>query len=300
MSTPTKVTAIHKGIDPMKIAIASGKGGTGKTLIASSLAQIFASPGTVLLDTDVEEPNTGLFLCHKAEGQTTVYRPVARIDSDRCIHCGICAEICQFNALVVLPSQVLVFDELCHSCSACKKLCPNEAVYEESHPIGTIERASFENDAVLFTGRLNIGETQSVPLIKAVKECGQDADLVLVDCPPGTTCPMIEAIRSSDYCILVTEPSPFGLHDLELSLEACSMVDVPCGILINRDRGDSKAVYELADQYGVAVIGVIPYSESLARTYAKGQSPLTKFPLLKSILEDLMKTCKEALSCKKS
>ena len=240
----------------MKIAIASGKGGTGKTLVATGIAQSFASAQTVLVDADVEEPNANLFIPHTKIGTREISRPVPRIDPELCNYCGYCAEICQFNALVVLPEQVMVFDELCHSCGACEFLCPQHAIYEEEHPIGVIEEARFD-EAVLLTGRLAVGEAQSPPLIKAVKEQAGDAELVLVDCPPGTTCPMVEAISGCDYCLLVTEPTPFGLHDLVFSLQACDMVNVPCSILINRDRGDSLNVAELASQYQAPIIGKI-------------------------------------------
>lgn len=283
----------------MKIAIASGKGGTGKTLVATGIAQSFAGAQTVLVDADVEEPNAGLFIPHTRTGTREISRPVPRIDPELCNYCGYCAEICQFNALVVLPEQVMVFDELCHSCGACEFLCPQHAIYEEEHPIGVIEEARF-NEAVLLTGRLAVGEAQSPPLIKAVKEQAGDAELVLVDCPPGTTCPMVEAISDCDHCILVTEPTPFGLHDLALSLQACDMVNVPCSILINRDRGDSLNVAELAAQYQAPIIGRIPYNEDLARAYARGENPTTVFPELETIWQDVIAACKEAVSCKKS
>ena len=203
----------------MQIAVASGKGGTGKTLVSTCLLRVLGDKNSVLIDTDVEEPNAGLVLLQPAQKTTPVSRLVPDIDSRVCNLCGECAQICNFNALVVLSDKVLVFNELCHSCGACAYLCPQRAIKEIEHPIGVIEEAQLPGYGTLLTGRLNVGEAQSPPLIKATKSQKATSALRIVDCPPGTTCAMIESISDSDYCLLVTEPTPFGLHDLELSLK---------------------------------------------------------------------------------
>ena len=279
----------------MQIAIASGKGGTGKTFLATCLVRYLKDRHPVVIDADVEEPNTGLHLPHEVVARFPVHRPVPSVDYDHCTFCGKCAEICRFNALVVSREVVLVYKELCHSCGACSFLCPERAIKEEPHLIGTIEEARLKTPepGKLFTGRLIIGEAQSPPLIKAVKARGTKAPIRIVDCPPGTTCPMIEAIHGADYCILITEPTPFGLHDLELSLEACQMLDVPAGLVINRYQGDPGEIHSLAEKFKVPILGLIPFSMALARSYARGEDPMQVLPELEEITARIFTQVKE-------
>ncbi len=279
----------------MQIAIASGKGGTGKTLLATCLVKVLAEQNPVLIDTDVEEPNAGLVLNPQFLELTVVNRLVPEIDIQTCTMCGKCADICKFNALVVLTNKVLVFNELCHSCGACAYLCPQASIKEQNHPIGVIEEANLPGYGTLLTGRLTIGEAQSPPLIKATKSKHKEANLRIVDCPPGTTCAMIEAIRGSDFCLLVTEPTPFGLHDLELSLEAVGLLGIPGGLVINRWQGEDRDLLALSVKTGVPILARIPFSSELARAYMQDEDPLEAMPSLQIILTDIINQVKEAL-----
>lgn len=271
----------------MKIAIASGKGGTGKTLLTSCLARVLAPEQPVVVDADVEEPNAGLMLSHTIEHNKTATRPVPFIDADVCNRCGICARVCNFNALLVTPEKVLIFNELCHSCGACSYFCPQDAISETEYSIGTIEESHILSGGVLLSGTLNVGEAQSTPLIRAVKKQIGSGQLVLVDCPPGTTCPMIEAIRGSDYCVLVTEPTPFGAHDLKLSIKACKILGISCGLVINRFRGEDQGIAAIAQQEQVNILARIPFSHEMAGAYARGEDPLKAFKPLKDIVTEL-------------
>jgi MinD superfamily P-loop ATPase len=280
----------------MQIAVASGKGGTGKTLLSTCLIKVLADDDAVLIDADVEEPNAGLAFMQPVFKMSVVNRPVPEIDPEYCTLCGVCATICNFNALVVLKDKVLVFNELCHSCGACITLCPYAAISEKDHPIGLIEESRLLGYGTLITGRLMVGEAQSPPLIKAIKNKKSEAKIRIVDCPPGTTCPMIEAIRDSDYCLLVTEPTPFGLHDLELSLEAVKLLGIPGGLVINRWQGDDQELAALTKKTGFPILARIPFSSELARAYMQGLDPLEAMPSLHNILTDIISQIKEALS----
>lgn len=280
----------------MQIAVASGKGGTGKTLLATCLVKVLADEKAVLVDADVEEPNAALAFMQPVETTEVVHRLVPEIDPESCTLCGLCAEVCAFNALVVLSDNVLVFKELCHSCGACSYLCPPQAISEKEHRIGVIEKAALPGCGTLITGRLDVGEAQSPPLIKAGKEKAQGAGLRIIDCPPGTTCAAIESIRDSDYCLLVTEPTPFGIHDLELSLEAVKLLGMPAGLVINRWQGDDQALLELSGRTGVPILTRIPFNTDLARAYMRGQDPLQAMPSLRGFLTDIIEQVKEALS----
>jgi len=280
----------------MQIAVASGKGGTGKTLLSTCIMKVLAEYNPVLIDADVEEPNAGLMLMPQAPETTGVNRIVPEIDPQKCTLCGKCADICKFNALVVLTDKALVFNELCHSCGACAYLCPETAIKEKDHHIGVIEEANIPGCGTLLTGRLTVGEAQSPPLIKATKSRKKEAELRIIDCPPGTTCAMIEAIRGSDYCLLVTEPTPFGLHDLELSLQAMGLLGIPGGLVINRWQGQDQELVTLSNRTGVPILARIPFSSELARAYMQGRDPLEAMPALRSILTDIISRIKEAVS----
>lgn len=280
----------------MKIAVASGKGGTGKTFLTSCLARVLAREHPLVLDVDVEEPNAGVLLPHQVEKTMTATRPVPGIDEELCTRCGICARVCNFNALVVLPEQVLVFSELCHSCNACAYFCPEEAIKYREHDMGTIEKSPLLSGGELITGKLKIGEAQTTPLIRAVKSQAEEAPLIILDCPPGTTCPMIEAVRDSDYCLLVTEPTPFGAHDLKLSLQACRLLGVPCGLVINRWLGQDQDIASIANQEQVNILARIPFSRELAQAYARGEDLLQAYPALEKIMVELVSSIKGAKS----
>lgn len=280
----------------MKLAVAGGKGGTGKTMIATCLMEYLDDTGVNLFDVDVEEPDAHFFLGHETLEKKKYYRLVPRIDESRCDHCGICARVCAFNALAVLPGEVLLFPELCHSCSACFHLCPKHAISGVQHDVGEIEEALLTNGGKMISGSLNVGEPRATTLINAVKQYSPDYAWNIIDCPPGSSCPVIEAIRGSDYCLLVTEPTPFGLHDLKLVLQACQMLNIPAGIVINRWQGSDGGIDHVAARSGVTVLTRVPFMPELARAYSRGENPLHVSPCLYKSMKEIIEGAKEALA----
>jgi MinD superfamily P-loop ATPase len=251
----------------MILTIASGKGGTGKTSVAVNLA--LSLRNVQLLDCDVEEPNAHLFLQPKMGEPEPVYTTVPKINEELCSHCGECSKFCQFNALFTTKEKVLVFAELCHSCGGCTIVCPTNAITQENHKIGTINFGS-ANDLRLVYGELGVGKPMAVPVIKAVKkQIDKDAN-VIVDSPPGTSCSFVEAVKGSDFCVLVSEPTPFGLHDLKIAVEVLKKMKVPFGVVINRAGiGDTK-IYDYCKQASIPVLLEIPYLKKIAELYSKG------------------------------
>jgi MinD superfamily P-loop ATPase len=257
----------------MIIAIASGKGGTGKTTVAVNLALSIGN--AQILDCDVEEPNAHLFLKPAIQERRPVCVPVPEVDEEKCTSCGRCQKICAFNAIVVLPrsadkkGKVMIFPNLCHGCGACAQLCPQGAIREVKREIGSIESGT-SGEIQFAHGKLYIGEAVSPPLIKQVKERADPARTVIVDAPPGTSCPMIASVRGSDFCILVTEPTPFGLNDLILAVEAVRKMGIPHGVVINRsDIGDRKVEDYCRDQ-DIPILLSIPFERDIAELYSKG------------------------------
>ncbi len=260
----------------MVISVASGKGGTGKTTVSTSLA-LSINSSVQFLDCDVEEPNAHLFLKPKIKHTETVSIPVPEVDEAKCDFCGKCAEICAYNAIAVLNNRVLVFSQLCHGCGGCALLCPKSAIREVNRAIGTVETGLARN--VDFAhGRLNIGEAMSPPLIRAVKEHVNSNKTVIIDVPPGTSCPVVEAVKGSNFCVLVTEPTPFGLNDLALAVEVLKKINIPFGVVVNRyDAG-----YDKLDNYckkeNIPIMMRIPFSKEIARAYSKGIPVVNAFP----------------------
>ncbi len=259
------------------LVVASGKGGTGKTTVAVNLALSLVDRGIQLLDCDVEEPNAHLFVRPCFEKSYTVGIPVPEVDLERCTFCGRCADFCAFNALAVFSDQVMVLPELCHGCGGCAYLCPEKAITEKSRPIGAVEygRASGLDFA---HGRLNPGEAMSPPLIGAVKKLINPRRLTIIDAPPGTSCPVVATLSGVDYCLLVTEPTPFGLHDLDLAFQTVSKLDIPSGVLINRcDLGDDAVEVYCREKY-LPVLQKIPMDLDLARHHARGEAAALHLP----------------------
>jgi MinD superfamily P-loop ATPase len=251
----------------MIIAVASGKGGTGKTTVATNLA--ISLKKAQFIDCDVEEPNANLFIKAKINGSEEVTLSIPDINKEKCDHCGKCSEFCNYNALAVVPSKVLVFPELCHSCGGCELVCPKNAVNWDERAIGKVEYGK-TGKIDFFQGLLNVGEMQSVPVIKALKKkIDQDRD-VIIDVPPGTSCPVIESINGSDYCILVTEPTPFGLYDLKLAVEVVRHLGISFGVVINRDGIGDNAVEAYCQDDNIPVLLRIPERRRIAHLYSKG------------------------------
>lgn len=254
----------------MIVSVASGKGGTGKTLVATSLALSLKDRERVqLVDCDVEEPNDHIFLKPVITRSETVSIMVPRVNEDKCTYCGKCAEVCAYHAIAVFPKNVLVFPHLCHGCGACSYLCPEKAISEEPREIGVVE-TGHSNGIAFLQGRLNVGEPMSTPVIRKVKEKANLDSIVIIDVSPGTSCPVVESIKDSDFCLLVTEPTPFGLNDLILAVETAKELEVPFGVVINRvGVGDGK-VEEYCFREGIPVLLTIPLDTEIARLNSRG------------------------------
>jgi MinD superfamily P-loop ATPase len=258
----------------MIISIASGKGGTGKTTVATNLAVSLGS-AVQLLDCDVEEPNAHLFMHPVFDLTETVTTPVPEVDMDKCTLCGKCGDICQFKAIVVVGETVLPFEELCHSCGGCMAVCPEDA--KKGRELGIIQKGH-RNGIEFIHGKLRVGEAMSPPLINKVLSYTDPARLTIVDAPPGTSCPVIESMKNADFVLLVTEPTPFGLHDLKLAVGAVNILDIPCGLVINRsDLGDEK-VKEYADHENLPILMEIPFDRQIAETYSRGELIVEAMP----------------------
>lgn len=280
----------------MRIAVASGKGGTGKTTLATNLAVFTARRGrsVAYLDCDVEEPNGHLFLKPQIVERGPVTAPVPQVIEAACERCGQCGEICQYSAIVCLGQKVLVYPELCHGCGGCALVCPNQAIVEVPREIGVIERG--QAGGVQFVhGRLNVSEPQSPPVIKAVKAAAPGAEWQILDAPPGTSCPMITTVSDCDFVVLVTEPTPFGLNDLALAVDAARQLGLPLGVVINRaDIGDGRvADYCIAEK--VPVLLEIPDDRRIAEAYSRGELVIDAVPETAEMFERLCARMEAAL-----
>jgi len=277
----------------MIVSVASGKGGTGKTSVAVNLA---LSVGNVqLLDCDVEEPNAYLLLHPEMTKKEAVYTLIPKVDRTLCNTCGECTKFCQFNAIFVASENILVFPDLCSSCGGCAMICPRKAITWEKHKIGTLNFGATDGVAIVY-GELKVGKPMAVPVIKAVKKQIKEGGNVILDSPPGTSCPFVETVSGSDFCILVTEPTPFGLHDLKIAVEVLRKVNIPFGVVVNRaDMGDKK-VYEYCGKESIRILLEIPYERRIAELYSKGipfssEMPewVDKFQMLYSKIKGLAK-----------
>ena len=277
----------------MIISVASGKGGTGKTLVATSLALSLKDREKVqFLDCDVEEPNAHIFLKPVITRSEPVYIQVPEVDDRKCTYCGKCAEVCAYHAIAVILKQVLVFPHLCHGCGACSYLCPEKAVSEQGREIGVIE-SGYSNGLGFVQGRLTVGEAMPTPVIRKVKEQINGDGIVIIDVSPGTSCPVVQSIKGSDFCLLVTEPTPFGLNDLMLAVETSKELSTPCGVVINRaGTGDGK-VQEYCAKENIPVLLTIPLDTSIARLYSRGVALVEGMPLWKESFVELFDSIQE-------
>jgi len=279
----------------MIISVASGKGGTGKTTVAVNLA--LSLKNVQFLDCDVEEPNAHIFLKPLINGKKKASIPVPEVDEAKCTYCGKCQLVCTYHAIAVLPGSdgkkgsVLIFSHLCHGCGACSALCPEKAIKEVNREIGIVESGNC-GKIEFVQGKLNIGEAMSPPLIRQVKEHINPKKTVIIDAPPGTSCPVVTSVKGSDFCVLVTEPTPFGLNDLILAVEVLKKLKIPFGVAINRaDLGNDKTE-KYFKQENITVLMKIPFKKEIAMAYSKGEPIVKAFPEYKKEFQCLFNTIK--------
>jgi len=270
------------------ISVASGKGGTGKTTVATNLA--LSLKNVQFFDCDVEEPDSNIFLNAEIIESKEVKVMIPEIDKEKCNFCGKCSEFCRYNALAVVKSNALVFPELCHSCGGCELVCPIKAIRFNNRSIGKIEYG--KKDGIdFYQGILDIGEIQAIPVLKELKKHIDKDKTVILDAPPGTACPFVETVEGSDYCILVTEPTPFGLNDLKLAVETVRLIGVPFGVIINRDGVGDNSVETYLHHEKIPILLKIPQSQEIAKLYSDGIAFSKKLPYwseeLKKIYEKI-------------
>jgi MinD superfamily P-loop ATPase len=263
----------------MKIAIASGKGGTGKTTIATNLACSIAQDGETVqyLDCDAEEPNGHIFLKPEIESSEDVAVGVPEVDMNKCTGCGKCGQLCQYSAIICLKDKPMVFEQLCHSCGGCMAICPEGAITEKQRKIGMAEFGK-SNGIYFGHGKLDIGAIQTPALIRYVKKRIRNDAINIVDVPPGTSCPVIEAIKGSNFVLLVTEPTPFGLNDLELAVEMVRELNLPFAVAINRSDIGDDAVVKYCQKENIEVMLEIPNDRKIAESYSRGVMIIEAMP----------------------
>lgn len=270
----------------MRIAVASGKGGTGKTFVSTGL--ILIKGEGVLCDCDVEEPNSHIFLKPEIEEREDFHVKVPEVDLEKCTGCNLCFEKCMYKAILVMGKKVIFHPELCHSCGLCAYVCPEKAIKEVDRKSGIIEKGK-KGKILFYHGMIDVGEAMSSPLIRELKKITYHHDFVIYDAPPGTSCPVIETIKHTDYIILVTEPTPFGLSDLEMAVKAFKDFEIPMGIVINKVMDDIEEVENFSKKHRVPIITEIPFDKKIAELYAQGIHPATEIPEIREIFEEVLK-----------
>jgi MinD superfamily P-loop ATPase len=268
------------------LAVASGKGGTGKTTVSVNMARVLGSE-VRLLDCDVEEPNDHLFLSGALREAETVGIPVPRVDESLCDGCGECGRFCEYHAIVSFGTKPLIFPELCHGCGGCAKVCPKKAIHEVNKRIGVVETVQAGN-ITLIHGRLDVGMAMAPPLIRAVKARLQSGLPAILDAPPGTACPVIATLRGTDFVVLVTEPTPFGLHDLKLAVDMVRELRIPFGVVVNRVGIGDDRVHAFCRQENIAVLLEIPEDRRIAEAYSKGSLIVEALPEYRGLFQCLI------------
>ena len=277
----------------MIISVASGKGGTGKTLVATSLTLSLKDKRKVqLLDCDVEEPNDHIFIKSVISGSEAVNIIVPQVQEDKCTYCGRCAEVCAYHAIAVFSRTVLVFPNLCHGCGACSYLCPEKAIAEIGREIGMVE-CGYADGIDFVQGKLNVGEPMPTPVIRQVKEKANQENTVIIDVSPGTSCAVVQSIKGSDFCLLVTEPTPFGLNDLILAVETVKELGVPCGVVVNRAGTGDKRIEEYCFRENIPIMLTIPLDMEIARLYSRGIALVNGIPSYGKSFEELFSRIRE-------
>jgi MinD superfamily P-loop ATPase len=268
------------------LAIASGKGGTGKTTVAVNLARTMGSP-VQLLDCDVEEPNDHLFLRGAPDHTEIASIPIPEVDESLCDGCGECGRLCEFHAIVSFGTTPLVFPELCHGCGGCTKVCPQGAIHEVDNRTGVVETLQ-DGNITLIQGQLDVGVAMAPPLIRAVKARMQDGRPSILDAPPGTSCPVVTTVRKADFVLLVTEPTPFGLNDLKLAVEMVRELKIPLGVVVNRVGIGDDRVHAFCKAEGIPVLAEIPDDRRIAEAYSRGHLIVDALPEYRGLFDDLL------------
>ncbi|MCK9557191.1 MAG: ATP-binding protein [Candidatus Cloacimonadaceae bacterium] len=276
----------------MRIAIASGKGGTGKTTLAVNLALFAAENEPVLLmDLDVEEPNGSIFVEGELQNETVVYREVPQWDQSACTLCGKCSSLCAYNALLKLGETILVMPNLCHSCHACSELCPAEALPMKQESLGKLRHLQ-SGDLRFVESKLDIGLEQASPLIaeslKYADKMFPDIGLQIIDSPPGTACAMLSSVKTADFVVLISEPTPFGLHDLNLAVETIRQLSIPFGVVVNRDGIGNDDIYKYLEQEGIVLLARIPHQRRIAEIYSQGGLLYKAIPEIRTALDKIL------------
>ena len=277
----------------MVISVASGKGGTGKTTIATNLARSIGG-GVSFFDCDVEEPNANIFLKAPVESRTPVSVMVPKVDESKCTYCRKCAEFCAYRAIAILKDSFLLFENLCHGCGGCTLICPEAALSESSRKIGVIEEG--EAGGIRFHhGILDIGQVMSPPLIRFLKRKIDRENTTIIDVPPGTSCPVIESVKGSDFVLLVTEPTPFGLNDLKLAVSMTRELKIPFGVAVNRSDVGDRGVEEYCNAEGIEVLLIIPNDRRIAEAYSRGVMIVDALPEYKAEFRQLYEKIRRAV-----
>jgi MinD superfamily P-loop ATPase len=274
----------------LNIAVLSGKGGTGKTTVSTNISLALNAN---YIDCDVEEPNGFLFLQPNIDKIKSVWVEYPDIEYDKCTGCGECVKNCNFNALIKIKDEIMVFDKLCHSCGACEIVCKSNAIKYNLRDIGKIEEGK-TSEIKCTRGILNIGEPMAVPIIKKVLS-SMENDINIIDCPPGTSCNVVNSLKYADMAILVTEPTQFGIHDLKMAVELVRMFDIPFGIVINKDNKENNIARRYCEDEKIDIIGSIPYSKDIAKVYSRGEILYEDFKY-KSVFDEIAQSIKGVLS----
>jgi MinD superfamily P-loop ATPase len=271
----------------MKIAIASGKGGTGKTTVAVNMARTLDGP-VQLLDCDVEEPNAHLFIKGNKIIEEVVNIPIPKVDESLCNSCSECAKICQYSAIITFGTTPLIFPEMCHGCGGCMRVCPTKAISEQNRRIGVIEKSGADNINLL-TGRLDVGVALAPPLVRALKISLSEKTTAILDAPPGTSCPVIAAIRDTDMVLLVTEPTPFGLNDLSLAVDMVRELQIPFAVIVNRMGSGDNRVHDFCEKEKIPIFIEIPDDRRIAEAYSRGILMVDALPEYRQLFKQLIK-----------
>ena len=270
----------------MKLAVASGKGGTGKTTVSVNLARTLGR-AVHLLDCDVEEPNAHLFLQGRLTKEETVALAIPQVDETLCDGCGECGRFCEFHAIVSFGTAPLVFPELCHGCGGCARVCPQKAISEGDKRIGVVETLQ-AGEITLTQGRLDVGVAMAPPLIRAVKDALHDDQPTILDAPPGTSCPVIATLREVDYVLLVTEPTPFGLHDLRLAVDMVRALGLSFGVVVNRMGSGDLRTHDFCRTEKIPILLEIPDDRRIAEAYSRGELMVDALPEYRHLFQELL------------